>query len=123
MPITNPTVTIESIRAAIMRQEGEPVNPTNPGNLRSAPWLSGIIPMHDEFWNPATIQEGIAGLDHLIALHRAEGNTLTDFIAGHPGVYAGFAPGTDGNNDAVYIADVMKWTGITDANAPLWDYL
>jgi hypothetical protein len=117
-----PVVTIESIRAAIMKQEGKPVNPTNPGNLRGAPWLNAII-MHDGFWNPTTIKEGIAGLDHLIALHRAEGNTLTDFIAGAPGVYAGFAPGADGNNDPVYIANVMKWTGITDANAPLWNYL
>ena len=124
---TDPVVTIESIRAAIMRQEGKPVNPTNPGNLRGAPWLGSILTgpvvMLNGFWNPATIREGIAGLDHLIALHRAEGNSLTDFIAGHPGVYAGFAPGGDGNNDPVYIADVMKWTGITDANAPLWDYL
>ena len=122
MPQTNPTVTIESIRAAIMRQEGKPVNPTNPGNLRGAPWLKGIVVVNG-FWEPSSIEEGIAGLDHLIALHRAQGNSLTDFIAGHPGVYAGFAPGGDGNNDPVYIADVMKWTGITDANAPLWDYL
>jgi hypothetical protein len=117
-----PVVTIESIRAAIMKQEGKPVNATNPGNLRGAPWQHATL-MHDGFWNPTTVQEGIAGLDHLIALHRAEGNTLTDFIAGAPGVYEGFAPGADRNNDAVYIANVMKWTGITDANAPLWDYL
>jgi hypothetical protein len=121
----NPVVTIESIRAAIIRQEGKPVNPTNPGNLRSAPWIIGpeAAPMRNGFWNPAIIEEGMAGLDHLIALHRAEGNSLTDFIAGEPGVYAGFAPGADGNDDSVYIADVMAWTGITDANAPLWDYL
>lgn len=118
----NPVVTIEAIRAAMMRQEGKPVWKNNPGNLRGAPWITNpsII---DNFWVPTSLQEGIAGLDHLIALHRAQGNSIRDFIAGHPGVYAGFAPGADGNNDSVYISDVMKWTGISDANAPLWDYI
>lgn len=117
-----PQVTIEAIREAIIRQEGEPVTAMNPGNLRGAPWLTNPT-ICVGFWAPTSRNQGIAGLDHLIALHRAQGNSLTDFIAGHPGIYAGFAPGADGNNDAVYIADVMKWTGILDANAPLWEYV
>jgi hypothetical protein len=118
----NQVVTIESIRAAIIRQEGEPATALNPGNLRGRP-LADQSSDQSGFWVPVSREAGIAGLDHLIALHRAKGNTLTDFIAGHPGVYAGFAPGADGNNDAVYIADVMKWTGITLANVPMWNYL
>lgn len=74
MPQPNPVVTIESIRAAIIRQEGEPANGLNPGNLRGAPWM--IFPIIENgFWVPASREAGIAGLDHLIALHRAEGNT------------------------------------------------
>lgn len=116
-------VTIETIREAIIRQEGEPDTALNPGNLRGAPWLPRPIIGTTGFWIPESRAEGIAGLDHLIALHRAQGNNLVDFIAGHPGVYAGFAPGADGNNDAVYVANVMKWTGIPDATMPLWDWL
>jgi hypothetical protein len=115
-------VTIESIREAIIRQEGASVLSPNPGNLRGAPWLSNPK-LVNGFWEPASRAEGVAGLDHLIALHRAQGNSLTQFIAGVPNVYAGFAPGADGNSDPVYISDVLQWTGIPDANAPLWDYL
>jgi hypothetical protein len=131
-----PKVTIEDIRDAIIRQEGNGLNPTNPGNLRGAPWitssLQGVVvadrflyppSITDGFWNPPTVQIGIAGLDHLIALHRAQGNSLTQFIAGAPNVYAGFAPGADGNKDPVYVADVMKFARIPDEYAPLWEYV
>jgi hypothetical protein len=117
-----PSISIESIREAIIRQEGATLLNPNPGNLRGAPWLTNPKIVNG-FWEPSSRNEGVAGLDHLIALHRAEGNTLTQFIAGAPNVYAGFAPGADGNNDPVYIANVMKWTGIPDANAPLWEYV
>jgi hypothetical protein len=115
-------VKIEAIRGAIMRQEGAPPTAHNPGNLRGAPWLVNPV-IADGFWLPSSRNMGIAGLDHLIALHRAQGNTLTDFIAGHPGVYAGFAPGADHNQPAVYIANIMKWTGIPDAMVPLWEWV
>jgi len=117
-----PVVTIEQIRAAIIRQEGAPPTAFNPGNLRGAPWLVKPV-IADGFWLPASRQIGIAGLDHLIALHRAQGNTLTDFIAGHPGVYAGYAPGADNNKPGKYIVDVMAWTGIPDPTVPLWNFV
>ena len=115
-------ITIEKIREAIIMQEGGRPTALNPGNLRGAPWLTKPV-IAKGFWVPQNRLEGIAGLDHLIALHRAQGNTLTDFIAGHPGVYSGFAPAADHNNPSVYIANVMKWTGIPDALVPLWSWV
>lgn len=114
---------LQRIVNAVLRQEGEPPTAHNPGNLVAAPWLSGPVPMLGRFWYPATRNEGIAGLAHLVALHVAEGNTLRDFISGHPGVYAGFAPGADGNNDAAYIANVCAWAAIPDPDVPLWQYI
>jgi len=123
---------IEKIADAIIRQEGEPYTSTNPGNLRGAPWITplptivngGIV---NGFWKPATRAIGEAGLVHLVALHVAQGNSLEDFIGGHPGVYAGFAPGADGNKPNVYIENVVKWVGeqgITiDPTQPLWNYI
>ena len=114
---------IQLIVNAIIRQEGEPVTAHNPGNLVGAPWLPQPVPMRGKFWYPASRAEGVAGLAHLVALHVAQGNSLTDFIQGIPGVYAGFAPGGDGNNDSVYIQNVMTCTGIPSATNPLWDYM
>jgi hypothetical protein len=115
---------IQRIINAMIRQEGEPADALNPLNLRASPWL----PAEDElikygFWYPSSRNEGIAGATHVLALHIAAGNSLTDFIAGHPGVYAGFAPGKDGNNDAVYIANIKECANIPDENATLWNYI
>lgn len=113
---------LQRIVNAIIRQEGASNTAFNPGNLRGAPWLTSPV-IADGFWLPLSRPMGVAGLAHLVALHVAEGNNLTDFIAGHPGVYGGFAPGADGNNDAVYISDVMSWASIPDAMEPLWSFL
>ena len=113
---------IQRIVNAIIRQEGMPATWTNPGNLRNAPWLTNPV-VNAGFWRPATRAEGVAGLAHLVALHIAQGNTLRDFIAGHPGIYAGFAPGADRNDPTVYIADVKNWAGIADENIPLWSLI
>jgi hypothetical protein len=113
---------IQRICNAIIRQEGEPMTAVNPGNLRGAPWLTSPVIVAG-FWKPVSRAQGIAGLAHLVALHVAEGNTLTDFIAGHPGVYAGFAPGADKNDPAAYIADVLAWAGIPSAVEPLWNFI
>jgi hypothetical protein len=107
---------------AIIRQEGEPPDALNPGNLRGAPWLANPTIVNG-FWVPTCRAEGEAGLGHLLWLHIAEGNTLTDFIAGHPGVYAGFSPRADGNDPTVYIADLMQWAGIPDATVPMWNFI
>ena len=114
---------IQRIVTAIIRQEGEPETAHNPGNLRGAPWLPGPQPMKGGFWYPPTRAEGVAGLAHLVALHIAQGNTLADFIAGHPGVYAGFAPGSDHNNTLAYIGNVKEWAEIPDEDTPLWSYI
>jgi hypothetical protein len=113
---------IQRIVNAIIRQEGMGPQWANPGNLRGAPWLTNPI-IFNGFWVPISRAQGVAGLAHLLALHVAEGNTLNDFIAGHPGVYAGFAPGADGNKPTVYIANVMNWASIPDEDVALWNYL
>lgn len=113
---------IQRIVNAIIRQEGMPEDYHNPGNLRGAPWLTAIQ-LKNGFWQPSSRNEGMAGLAHLVALHIAQGNCLVDFIAGHPGIYAGFAPGADRNNDIVYIRDVKEWASISNETKPLWDYL
>lgn len=110
----------------IIRQEGMPADYDNPGNLRGCPWLAANSPyakIVNKFWRPGDRHIGIAGLAHLVALHISQGNSLVDFIAGHPGVYSGFAPGADNNNDAVYVADVAKWANIPDATEPMWNYI
>ena len=113
---------LQRIVNAIIRQEGMPADYPNPGNLRAAPWATDPL-IHNGFWRPTTRAEGVAGLAHLVALHTAEGNSLSDFIAGHPGVYAGFAPGSDGNKPAVYIANVKAWAAIPDETVPLWNFI
>lgn len=114
---------IGGIVAAVIRQEGRDATCTNPGDLEGCPWLRPGQPMEGRFWNPATRAIGIAGLAHVIALHIAQGNSLTDFIAGHPGVYAGFAPGADHNDPVTYICNVQAWSGIDNATRPLWEYI
>ena len=106
----------------IIRQEGEPADGFNPGNLRGAPWLEHPVIVAG-FWAPPSRAAGVAGIAHVFALHLAQGNTLQDFIAGHPGVYAGFAPGADHNNPAAYIANMKLWMGIPDETVPLWAYI
>lgn len=107
---------------AIIRQEGESPTGFNPGNLRAAPWLTKPVIVKG-FWVPCSRAEGVAGIEHVFALHLAQGNTLRDFIAGHPGVYSGYAPAADKNKPEVYIANVALWAGIGDPDQPLWNFL
>ncbi len=113
---------IQRIVNAIIRQEGMKPDYVNPGNLRGAPWLAAPLIINN-FWRPVSRNVGVAGLAHLVALHIAQGNTLTDFIAGHPGIYAGFAPGADKNDPAAYIANVKLWAKIPDENLPMWNLI
>jgi hypothetical protein len=107
----------------IIRQEGMPEDYANPGNLRAAPWLTHPMINEHNFWVPISRKQGIAGLAHLAALHVAQGNSLVDFIAGHPGVYSGFAPGADNNKTDVYIQDLCDWVCIPDRTQPLWNWV
>jgi hypothetical protein len=113
---------IERLVNAMIRQEGMSADYANPGNLRGAPWLSAPL-IQNGFWKPLSRSVGVAGLAHLVALHIAQGNSLTDFIAGHPGVYAGFAPGADNNNTVAYITDVQNWADIDSVTLPLWNFI
>jgi hypothetical protein len=114
---------LDSITAAIFRQEGMPADYTNPGNLRAAPWFEDAngyrypdgqpVVSQNGFWVPRTRAEGIAGAYHVVALHIAELQTLETLI------YI-WAPPSE-NNSAEYLKNVMEWTGITDASVPLYN--
>jgi hypothetical protein len=103
---------IQRIVNAIFRQEGIPANYSNPGNLRGAPWLVHPI-VNEGFWRPTNRQHGIAGAAHVIALRIAQGVTLTQLISS-------WAPPSDGNATAIYIANVKNWAAIPDENVPLY---
>lgn len=107
---------IQRLVAAIIRQEGAPATSTNPGNLRGAPWLPKPWPMQNGFWLPVSRSTGVAGLAHVVALHVAEGDSLEKFISG-------YAPSSDHNDTAAYIANVQKWASIPDTTTPLREFL
>ena len=109
------TDVIERITEAIFRQEGMSWKAVNPGNLRGAPWLTDPL-IHNGFWQPATRAEGVAGAAHVVALRIAEGQSLAQLITG-------WAPPSDGNDTAQYIANVKDWALIPDETVPLWEYL
>lgn len=74
------------------------------------------------FWLPRSRAEGVAGAAHVVALHIAEGDSLSQLIGGKPG-YGGWAPVSDGNKTAEYIANVKNWAGIPDEKLALWNYI
>lgn len=106
---------IQRITEAIFRQEGMPAAYTNPGNLRSAPWLNHAA-LSNGFWQPATRAEGIAGSAHCVALRIAQGQTLRQLISA-------WAPPSDHNNTEAYIANVKLWAGIPDENVTLYQLM
>ena len=106
---------IQRIVNAIIRQEGMGPTYFNPGNLRAAPWLVRPI-IRDGFWQPSSRAQGIAGAAHVVALHIAEGNSLTQLINI-------WAPESDGNDTPSYIKDVMEWAKIPNATDPLYTFL
>lgn len=106
---------IQRIVNAQIRQEGAAPDSTNPLNLRGAPWLPNPL-IAAGFWKPATRAEGIAGGAHQIALNIARGYSLARHIST-------FAPSSDGNDTAAYIANVKEWAAIPDENAPLWNFI
>lgn len=87
----------------------------NPGNLRSAPWLK-TYSLSDGFWKATSLQEGIAGLYHQIALDVSRGSSLKQLI------YK-YAPPSDHNATDKYIVGVAKLVGINNIDEPLWNYL
>lgn len=73
-------------------------------------------PKPNVFWIPRSRAEGIAGAAHVVALHIAKGESLKQLISI-------WAPPTDGNDTAAYIAHVKEWAGIPDENLPLWNFI
>ena len=106
---------IQRIVLAIFRQEGMSADYPNPGNLRGAPWLTRPEIVNG-FWVPESRGEGVAGAAHVVALHIAEGNSLTQLIRI-------WAPASDGNETNVYIQHVKEWASIPDENKPLWNFI
>ncbi len=106
---------VTRIANAIFRQEGMSADYPNPGNLRGAPWLASPVIAHG-FWQPASRAEGIAGAVHVIALRIAEGQSLTQLISA-------WAPPSDGNATATYIANVKEWAAIPDETEALWKFI
>jgi hypothetical protein len=106
---------IQRITEAIFRQEGMAPDYPNPGNLRGAPWASYPV-IQGGFWQPRSRAEGVAGAAHVVALRIAMGQSLTTLISA-------WAPASDHNNTAQYIANVKLWAQIPDETAPLWNFI
>ncbi len=107
---------------AIAQQEGYfangdnlPKRNKNPGDLRAAPWLPSPKIVNG-YWVADSDAMGIAGLYHQVALNVARGYTLRKLLQA-------WAPASDGNNEATYLANVMSGTGIYTPDVPLWDLL
>lgn len=105
---------IQRIVNAIIRQEGMPADYANPGNLRAAPWLKNPA-VFDGFWHPKRRAEGLAGMAHVVALHIAEGDSLSQLIT-H------WAPPVENATD-VYIANVQQWAEIPHVDVPLLNFI
>jgi hypothetical protein len=128
MPFQSFGALIDALVSAIIMQEDRPLGDTNPGDLRDCPWFEGepgkrtypdgspvlykTLGTSGQFWNPPTRQIGISGIAHVVALRITELDSLEEFISS-------YAPAGQ-NNSAVYLANVMKWTGIEDASVPLY---
>lgn len=105
----------------IIREERASSDALNPGNIRTTPWLSRST-TKGGFWVPVSRGQGIAGIVHVVALHVAEGDSLTGFFSGRSG-YSGYAPAADKNDPAAYIKNVATWAGIPDVEEPLWNLI
>lgn len=116
-----------SIAAAIAQMEGYNTAGTlaqrnnNPGNLRAVtgytyPGQVGIDSRGFAIFDSA--DSGFAQLDKQIQINANLGLNLTQFFAGEPGVYPGYAPSADSNNPNAYAAFVSQQTGIP-LDAPL----
>lgn len=81
----------------------------NPGNLRtwgSYPVVNGYVKFPD-------MATGRAALEKQIQLNIRRGLSLSEFFAGKPGVYGGYAPAADANNPNNYANTVAAWLGIS----------
>lgn len=106
---------IDDIAAAIQQMEGwypgsVAYRNNNPGNLRAGKGQTGIDGNgYAIFPDYAT---GYGALTNQIQLNVGRGLTLTEFFAGKPNVYAGYAPSADSNSPLKYASFVSGQTGI-----------
>lgn len=114
---------------AIATQEGffvpgsRPERTGNPGDLRAPAGTLGVrqVPAtamkpayatrlgafdNERFWLPSSLEEGTAAAIHLIAASILAGDSLVALINR-------WAPASDGNYPAEYVAHVAAWVGIT----------
>jgi len=80
----------------------------NPGNLRS--W--GPLPVERGFVVFPSEDAGFEALQQQIRKNIKRGLTLYEFFGGKPGVYAGYAPDSDGNHSKRYAEFVAARLGI-----------
>ncbi len=86
----------------------------NPGNLRS--W--GSNPIVNGYAQFRSAEEGWTALKAQIKKNIDRGLNLTEFFAGKPGVYAGYAPAADKNDPGNYARFVAGRVGV-DVSTPL----
>ena len=123
MTIYDPSATGRplNIPEAIAREEGWNLTPTarcrrncNPGNLNFEPWeIQFGATLEDvpdgetaRFAAFPTAIDGFQALVHLCGFPKYKGGTLANLIEA-------WAPPSDGNNTSAYLANVIRWTGLT----------
>lgn len=92
-----------------------PQRNNNPGDLRGAPWLTSPKIVNNFVVFPDTAS-GVAGCYHQIALDVARGQSLRQLVSR-------WAPSSDGNNTANYLAETARRVGITNVDQPLQELL
>lgn len=110
--------TIDTLASAIARMEGftagrgRGVVNNNPGNLRDYRTAAGAWAIwpglpHDDAGFPRfpSVSDGWAALKRDLGLKSARGMTLQQIIGA-------WAPASDGNDTAGYLANVSAWTGL-----------
>ena len=94
-----------------------PNRDNNPGDLRLAPWVQHPH-IEGGFWRPNSIEEGIAGVYHQLALDIARGWSLRQVVNT-------YAPPSE-NNSAVYLVETARRMGMDpakDLDVPLWTFM
>lgn len=90
---------IDTIATQISHMEGFYIKASvaaknnNPGSLRS--W--GKVPTKQGYAVFPTVEDGWVALETQVAKNVDRGLSFAEFFAGKPGVYGGYAPGTDHN--------------------------
>ncbi len=113
----------ETFARAMARQEGfykagsKGQRNRNPGNIR--PWKKCPLPVANGMILFPSVDAGWEQLHRQVKLNFRRGLTTREFFAGKAGVYAGYCPRGDGDNDPdKYAAFVAATVGILPAVRP-----